>query len=135
MADADRAQVAREMESRRRLLEASGNVIPRPPWLPEDQPPSAVDLIQFATWRAGNSGLDAADLLAALTLLPAARTEVDQLETALFLKARARGISWSRISRALGLRSPQAAQQRYGRVAGRIGLDPAGPASGLRIWR
>jgi hypothetical protein len=126
MADADRAQAAREAESRRRLVEVGGDVIPRAPWLHDAQPPAAIDLIQFAAWRAGISRLSGNDLLAALALLPAARAEVDQLETALLFAARTQGISWARISRAMGLRSPQAAQQRLGRVAGRVGADPSG---------
>jgi hypothetical protein len=126
MAEADRVQAAREAESRRRLLKAGGDVIPRAPWLHEAQPPAAIDLIQFAAWRAGISPLSGNELLAALALLPAARAEVDQLETALLFAARSQGISWARISRAMGLRSPQAAQQRLGRVAGRVGADPSG---------
>lgn len=126
MTQADQERAAREAESRKRLLDAAGDAIPRAPWLHDAQPPAALDLIQFAAWRADISRLSGADLLAALTLLPAARAEVDQLETALFFTARAQGISWARISRAMGLRSPQAAQQRFGRVAGRAGADSGG---------
>jgi hypothetical protein len=126
MAEADQEQARREAESRGRLLEAGADVIPQAPWRPDPQPPAAMDLIQFAAWQAGISRLSSADLLAALTLLPAARAEVDQVETALLFSARAEGISWARISRAMGLRSPQAAQQRLGRVAGRAGVDPGG---------
>ena len=46
---------------------------------------------------------------------------VDQTEAALLFTARAHGLSWSQISQAMGLGSPQAAQQRFGRVAGRTG--------------
>jgi hypothetical protein len=126
MADADQVQAAREAESRKRLLQAGEDVIPRGPWLHEAQPPPAFDLIQFAAWQSGNSRFTGADLLAALALIQPARAEVDQLETALLFAARDRGISWARISRAMGLRSPQAAQQRWGRVAGRVGADPGG---------
>ena len=66
-------------------------------------------------------GCGAADVLAALTLLAAARAEVDQAEAALLFTARAHGLSWSQISQAMGLGSPQAAQQRFGRVTGRAG--------------
>lgn len=126
MTESDQVQAGREAESRKRLLEAGAGVIPRAPWLHDDQPPAAMDLIQFAAWQAGISRFSGEDLLAALTLLPSTRAEVDQLETALLFSARAAGISWARISRAMGLRSPQAAQQRLGRVAGRAGVDPAG---------
>jgi hypothetical protein len=133
MADADQEQAAREADGRKRLLEAAGESIPRAPWRQGTQPPAAVDLIQFAAWQAGNSRLSDADLLAALALLPAARAEVDQLEAALLFTARAKGLSWSRISLAVGLRSPQAAQQRLGRVADRTGRKPGGTTGDLPI--
>jgi glutathione S-transferase len=131
--DADHEQAAREAGARRRLLGAGAAALPRMPWLAGRQPPAAADLIQFALWRSqprgtgaqtGGSGAD--ELLAALTLLPAARAEVDQTEAALLFTARAKGLSWSRISRAMGLGSPQAAQQRFGRITGRAG-HPGSP--------
>jgi hypothetical protein len=60
---------------------------------------------------------------AALRLLPAARAEVDQVETALLLTARAEGMTWARIASAMGLGSAQAAQQRYDRVGHRTAGD------------
>ena len=59
------------------------------------------------------------DLLGALALLPAAREELEQVEAAVLFVARAEGLSWDRIAAATGLRSRQAAQQRFGRVVGR----------------
>jgi len=123
--DADHEQAAREAEARGRLLGAGASSLPRAPWLHRAQPPSAVDLTRFAVWRAQAGGAGEEDLLAALALLSAARAEVDQAEAALLFTARARGLSWPRISRAMGLGSPQAAQQRFGRVTGRAG----GPGS------
>ncbi len=120
-ADADQGQAAREADARRMLLDAGAASLPRAPWLAGRQPPAAVDLIQFAVWRSHAGGVDERDLLAALTLLPAARAEADQVEAALLFTARAHGLSWSRISRAMGLGSPQAAQQRFDRIAGRTG--------------
>jgi glutathione S-transferase len=120
-ADADHEQAAREADARGRLLGAGASSLPRAPWLHGGQPPSAVDLTRFAVWRAHAGGVGDEDLLAALTLLSAARAEVDQVEAALLFTARARGLSWPRISRAMGLGSPQAAQQRFGRVTGRAG--------------
>lgn len=116
----DEGQAAREADARRRLLAAGGAALPRAPWLHRSQPPPAVDLIRFVLWRSGTEEIGADDLLAALTLLPAARAEVDQLEAALLLTARIHGMSWPRISRALGLGSAQAAQQRFNRVNGRV---------------
>ena len=69
------------------------------------------------SWRTRT--LVTCSLLAALALLPAARAEADQVEAALLFTARARGLSWARISQAIGLGSPQAAQQRFGRVTSR----------------
>jgi hypothetical protein len=122
MADAgsDQGQAAREADARGQLFRAGAARIPRAPWLHGSQPPSAVDLIQFALWRTNTGEVDEEDLAAALTLLPAARAEVDQLEAALLFAARARGLSWSRISQTMGLRSAQAAQQRFDRVTGRV---------------
>jgi hypothetical protein len=119
--DADDEQAAREADARQRLLGAGGAALPRMPWLARRQPPAAADLIWFALWHSEPGGPGGDDLLAALTLLPAARAEVDQTEAALLFTARAHGLSWSRISRAMGLGSPQAAQQRFGRVTGRTG--------------
>jgi hypothetical protein len=133
MQDTDQAQAAREADARRLLLEKGASSLPRAPWLHERQPPSATDLIRFAVWRANaggpgananglgpdTDGISEEGVLAALTLLAAARAELDQSEAALLFTARSRGLSWPRISRAMGLRSPQAAQQRFDRVSGR----------------
>jgi hypothetical protein len=119
--DADHEQASQEADARQRLLGAGGAALPRMPWLARRQPPAAADLIQFALWHGEPGGPGGDDLLAALTLLPAARAEVDQTEAALLFTARAHGLSWSRISRAMGLGSPQAAQQRFGRITGRTG--------------
>lgn len=116
---ADQGQAAREADARQRLLEAGGAALARAPWRAGRQPPSAADLIQFTLWRSHAGGTGDGDLLAALALLPAARAEADQLESALLFTARARGLSWARISRAIGLGSPQAAQQRFGRITSR----------------
>lgn len=119
-AGSDQWQAAREADARKQLLASGAAALPRAPWLRGSQPPSAVDLIQFALWRSHTSDVDEEHLRAALTLLPAARAEVDQVEAALLLTARAHGLSWSRISRAMGLGSAQAAQQRFDRVTGRV---------------
>nr|WP_218009035.1 DNA-binding protein [Herbidospora cretacea] len=68
----------------------------------------------------GEPEVDASDLTAALTLMPLVRGEMDQLEASLLLVARGRGLTWQAIADALGLGSPQAAKQRYERLAGRV---------------
>ena len=144
--DKDQVQAAREADARGLLLEAGAARLPRPPWVHGQQPPAATDLIRFAVWRANaggpaanagspaaNAGSPAANaggigeegVLAALSLLAAARAELDQAEAALLFTARSHGLSWPRISRAMGLGSPQAAQQRFDRVSGRA-QRPAG---------
>jgi hypothetical protein len=122
----DQDQAAREADARRHLLQAGASLLPRQPWLHEQQPPAATDLIRFAVWRANAAGpaanaggIGEEVVLAALTLLTAARAELDQTEAALLFTARSQRLSWSRISRAMGLGSPQAAQQRFDRVSGR----------------
>ncbi len=124
--DPDHRQAAGETSARQRLLDAGAAALPRPPWLRGSQPPSAADLIRFALWRGAAGDTGEPSLLAALTLLRAARAEVDQLEAATLLLARAQGLSWPRISRAMGLASAQAAQQRFDRVTGRVAGRPRG---------
>ncbi|MFF3440015.1 DNA-binding protein [Streptosporangium sp. NPDC002721] len=63
--------------------------------------------------------VDHADITAALTLLPRARADMDELEAALLLVARGRGLTWQEIAFGLGLATPQAAKQRHERLAGR----------------
>ena len=78
-------------------------------------------LLRFALWRVTGQGDDVSvpELEAGLSLIDSARSELDSLETALVFTARAEGLTWARIAEALGLRSPQAAQQRYQRTAER----------------
>jgi hypothetical protein len=65
-------------------------------------------------------GVDAVDLVAALTLLPQARAEMDTIELALLKAAREHDMTWQDIAFALGLGTPQAARQRYDRLEARI---------------
>lgn len=114
-ADHERAQ--RESEARERLLEVGADQLTPPPWRPDPVPPSAVDLTQYALWRSAE--LDPDDLLRALSLLPAARSEVDGVEAGLLFAARSEGITWAQIAEAMGFRSPQACQQYVHRLSAR----------------
>lgn len=78
-------------------------------------------LIRYALWRANSgTGLDVPqDLFAALQLVESARAEMDALEAGLLFVARAEGLTWPEIAEHLGVRSPQAAQQRFERVTSR----------------
>ena len=64
----------------------------------------------------GEEAVDAADLTAALTLVPSARAELDQLEASLLKIARGQGMTWQELAFGLGLGSAQAAKQRYERL-------------------
>jgi len=124
----DQAHAQREREARELLSAAGADGLERRPWQAGSMPPSAVDLIQFFLWRSGSAGLgsppdqeltDAA--VAALQLLPAARAELDQLETGLLFAARGLGLTWAQMAGALGMNSPQACQQRLDRLTARSG--------------
>jgi hypothetical protein len=74
----------------------------------------------------GEEAVDGADLTAALTLVPSARAELDQIEASLLLIARGQGMTWQQLAFGLGLGSAQAARQRYERLALRTGPDAEG---------
>lgn len=95
--------------------------MPRFPWMVGTVPHDDATLIRYALWRANSGeGLDVPrDLYAALTLLESARAEMDALEAGLLFVARAEGLTWPEIAEHLGVRSPQAAQQRFERVTSR----------------
>ncbi|MFF1380121.1 DNA-binding protein [Streptomyces sp. NPDC058308] len=87
-------------------------------------PHEAVRLVAFLLSGAakaveGEPEVDQADITAALTLLPMARGEMDELETGLLQMARGRGMTWPEIAFGLGLGTPQAARQRYERLVAR----------------
>lgn len=116
--------------SRRALLAAGADELPRHPW---DHPAAAPDdatLLRYVLWRANQNvgSASTAELTAGLRLIASARSELDTLEAALLLTARAEGLTWSQIAEQLGVRSPQAAQQRYQRIAQRP--QPGAPESG-----
>jgi hypothetical protein len=64
----------------------------------------------------GEDAVDAADLTAALTLMPLVRAEIDQLEASLLMIGRGQGMTWQELAFGLGLGSAQAARQRYERL-------------------
>lgn len=126
----DQAQARREHEARRLLLDHGADRLAHRPWQPSPVPPSAVDLIQFFLWRSSSTH-EADDVrreaaVAALQLFPAARAELDQLETGLMFEARGLGLTWAEMARALGLNSPQACQQRLDRLTARSGRPADG---------
>ncbi|MEU1728861.1 DNA-binding protein [Actinomadura sp. ATCC 39365] len=115
--NADQLQAQREKEARRRLLALGADLLDPRPWQPPPVPPSAVDLTRFAVWR--NAGLEPEDILGALALLPAARAEVEAIESALLFTARSAGLTWAQMAEAMGFNSPQACQQHFTRLTTR----------------
>lgn len=113
-ARADHDQARREQDARTRLLTQGADELDRRPWQPASVPPSAVDLARFALWRSAD--LPPEDLLGALALLPAARAEVEGLESGLLFTARSAGLTWAEIADAMGFNSPQACQQHFQRL-------------------
>lgn len=119
----DAAAAGLQSQATRLLLDRGASDLPARPWLHDEQPPTAMDLIQHVLWRSRGQdnapAPDTLDLRAALTLVSAARAEMDAVETALLFLARAEGLTWPHIAESLGLRSAQAAQQRLDRLADR----------------
>lgn len=112
--------------ARRRLLDAGAHDLPRFPWQASlTAPPDDVTLLRFAMWRANSSVGEAShdDLRAALRLVESARAELEGLESGIMLIARAEGLTWPDIAEQLGVKSPQAAQQRFQRVSTRARTD------------
>ncbi|MER6089634.1 DNA-binding protein [Streptomyces bluensis] len=96
-------------------------------------PHEAVRLVSFLLSGAaqpddGEPEVDQADITAALSLVPLVRGEMDELEAGLLQMARGRGMTWQEIAFGLGLGTPQAARQRYERLAARATTDTEGTA-------
>ncbi|WEV26570.1 DNA-binding protein [Streptomyces sp. 71268] len=88
----------------------------------------AIRLVSFllsgaAQREEGEPEVDHTDITAALTLIPLARGEMDELEAGLLQMARGRGMTWPEIAFGLGLGTPQAARQRYERLLARTGSE------------
>lgn len=113
------AQVERERQARERILAMGADQLEARPWRPAPAPPAAADLTQYALWRA--SDLTPDELLSALGLIPAAKAEVEGVETGLLFVARSAGLTWAQIAEAMGFRSPQACQQYVNRLTARQG--------------
>ena len=101
---------------------AAGARVPPPTTLLPHEAVRLVELLAAGTARyaEGEPRVDGDDLLAALTLLPQVRAELDETELGLLAMARGRGLTWAEVAEGLGLRSAQAAQQRHERLAARV---------------
>jgi len=129
--DAPRARAEREYTALFRIQERHANDPVRRDrgrQLPVIGPGEAVRLVVglaagALTAEDGEDAVDAADLTAALTLMPMVRAEIDQLEASLLMIARGRGMTWQELAFGLGLGSAQAARQRYERLNRRAAPD------------
>src|SRR5687767_5970848 len=87
--------------------------------------PAPHELVRLVAGMAGGSivaepgeaALDTDDLVAALTLMPGVRADLAAVELQLLEAARRAGMTWQDIAFGLGLNTPQAARQRYERLA------------------
>ncbi|MYS08156.1 hypothetical protein GTW71_17335 [Streptomyces sp. SID6041] len=68
----------------------------------------------------GDRGVSDDDVAAALSLFEDMRMALDQLETQVVIEARRRGMEWRQIASHQGMRSSQAASQRYQRLVTRL---------------
>lgn len=117
-----RAQAERESEAQARILAMGADQLEARPWRPSPAPPTAADLAQYALWRASDLAPD--ELLGALTLMPAAKAEIEGVEIGLLFVARSAGLTWAQIADAMGFRSPQACQQYVNRLTARQDKRP-----------
>ena len=103
------------------LARLGAQQLPRLPWMVGNVPHDDATFIRYALWRVNSGGgFDVPRALhSALTLVRSARAELDGLESGLLFVARAEGLTWAEIAEHLGVRSPQAAQQRFERVTSR----------------
>ncbi|MGP9501891.1 DNA-binding protein [Specibacter sp. AOP5-B1-6] len=115
----DHPEARRETAAQEHLCSLGADELDARPWRPAPAPPSAVDLTHYALWRSTELAPDA--VASALTLLPAARAEIDGLEAGLLFTARSAGLTWAQIADAMGFKSPQACQQHYNRLTSRQG--------------
>jgi len=114
---ADQERAKREADAQDSILAMGADQLDARPWRPSPAPPTAADLAQYALWRSAD--LTAGELLDALSLIPAAKAEIEGVETGLLFVARSEGLTWAQIADAMGFRSPQACQQYVSRLTAR----------------
>ncbi|WP_030693396.1 hypothetical protein [Streptomyces globisporus] len=69
---------------------------------------------------AGDRNVSDEDVAAALALFEDMRMALDRLETQVVIEARRRGMEWRQIALHQGMKSSQAASQRYQRLVTRL---------------
>ncbi|MFC8571762.1 DNA-binding protein [Streptomyces sp. NPDC057245] len=127
--DPDHARARREHVALRHVVEHLADAERRGPADPSARLTAQEAVHLIASRAAGGRSpdepeMDRTDIMAALTLLPRARADLDVLEASLLFVARDIGLTWQDIAYGLGLRSPQAAQKRAGRGTQSPGPTP-----------
>ncbi len=125
--DPQNARRTRTHEALLRLTERHATGEHRQRWDEQRMPMAPLDALRRVADLAAGSAqpdpdappVDTNDLTAALTLVPWARAEFDQLESGLLQMSKGRGMTWQEIAFGLGLGSAQAARQRHERLSQR----------------
>ncbi|RKN40202.1 DNA-binding protein [Micromonospora endolithica] len=129
--DASRARAERTFAALHRIAERHAGTDARRRRHTNPYLPDAYEAVALVTALAAGGAqaepdeepVDDADLVAALTLVPYLRADVDAMEAGLLTLARARGLTWQAIGYGLGLGSAQAAKQRHERLCARTAPD------------
>ncbi|MGW5878136.1 DNA-binding protein [Nocardiopsis terrae] len=125
--DPEQARRRRAHEALFRITERHATDEDRARWEERRMPMSPHEAIRRISDLAAGSAVpgkdspsvDQGDLTAALTLVPWARAEFDQMEAGLLTMARGRGMTWQELAFGLGLGTAQAARQRHERLSRR----------------
>lgn len=125
--DPEKARRQRAHEALFRITERHATGEARARWTERRMPMTPHEaIIRVSDLAAGSAvpdegapAVDQGDLTAALTLVPWARAEFDQLEAGLLTMAKGRGMTWQELAFGLGLGTAQAARQRHERLARR----------------
>ncbi|MFE9246136.1 DNA-binding protein [Nocardiopsis sp. NPDC006938] len=125
--DPEQARRGRAHEALFRITERHATGQDRDRWTNMRMPMSPHAAIQRVNDLAAGSALpdegapsvDQDDLTAALTLVPWARAEFDQLESGLLTMGKGHGMTWQELAFGLGLGTAQAARQRHERLTRR----------------
>ncbi|WP_017586513.1 hypothetical protein [Nocardiopsis ganjiahuensis] len=127
--DPEQARRQRTHEALFRITERHASGEDRVRWTERRMPMPPYEAIRRVSDLAAGSAVpdegapavDQGDLTAALTLVPWARAEFDQMEAGLLTMAKGRGMTWQELAFGLGLGTAQAARQRHERLVKRTG--------------
>ncbi|MET8630773.1 hypothetical protein ABZW30_45010 [Kitasatospora sp. NPDC004669] len=99
--------------------------VERPVWAPAThlwESAQVLGVVMEASSRPDGQGDGVGDdeLAAALAVFEELRFQLDRLECQVIIEARRRGLDWRQIAAEQGLKTPQAASQRYQRLMTRL---------------